>query len=137
MRVLDDCRWGEIFVNKPWPEAIDLWNQRDVFAGHEIHPTVGSFSPVKLRRALEIFSLGKQPDLRPCLQRLKMPVLWVVGKEDSKFARLAQESWITDSAITVKEIPGCGHRVPHEKPRELAALLSAFLTDEHSTEGDA
>ena len=137
MRVLDDSRWGEIFVNTPWPEVLDLWNQRDVFAGHKIRPGAGSFSPSKLQRGLEIFSLGKQPDLRPCLQQLKIPVLWVVGKEDSKFALLAQESWIASSSTNVKEIPDCGHRVLHEKPRELGALLNAFLTDQHSTEGDA
>jgi 2-succinyl-6-hydroxy-2,4-cyclohexadiene-1-carboxylate synthase len=135
-RILDDRRWGEIFRNEPWPEAIKLWNQRDVFAGHQIQPSPDAFSPVKLQHCLDIFGLGRQPDLRPCLKQLKIPVLWVVGKTDSKFARLAHESWLDDSSITVREIIGCGHRVLHEKPQELAALLRTFLTMNTSLEGN-
>ncbi len=137
LRSLDDRRWGEIFVDKPWPEAIDLWNQREVFGGHQIRPAAGSLSPLQLQRSLEIFSLGRQPDLRPCLQKLEMPVLWIVGENDSKFMRLTRESWIAESPIIVQAIPDCGHRVPQEKPRELAALLGPFFTLNTLTGGDA
>ncbi|HEY1768737.1 MAG TPA: alpha/beta fold hydrolase [Chthoniobacterales bacterium] len=125
-RLLDDRRWKKVFADEPWSRAIARWNERAVFHGHELRTKREWFSIAKLGAALEIFSLGKQPDFRGCLQKLDLPVLWIVGDNDLKFRKIAAESWIKNSTITVKSIPACGHRVPFEKPRELAQLLDAF-----------
>ncbi|HEY2799624.1 MAG TPA: alpha/beta fold hydrolase [Chthoniobacterales bacterium] len=126
-RLAEDRRWARIFSNEPWDRALSRWNRRTVFVGHQIRPKRESFTPEKLAAALEIFSLGTQQDLRQCLQRLRIPILWVVGEKDAKFVEIANETWRSESSISVKTIPNCGHRVPHEKPRALAVLLNSFF----------
>ena len=126
-RLAEDRRWGKTFSKESWDRALSLWNERPVFSGHQIGPRRESFAPQKLAAALEIFSLGTQPDLRSCLRRLRIPILWVVGEKDTKFVEIAKESWRNKSSVTVKAIPDCGHRVLHEKPQALAALLNSFF----------
>ncbi|MGH7937928.1 MAG: alpha/beta fold hydrolase, partial [Bryobacteraceae bacterium] len=126
-RLAEDRRWGKIFSEEPWDRALSLWNERPVFSGHRIQPRRESFAPSKLAAALEIFSLGTQQDLRSRLRGLRIPILWVVGEKDTKFVEIANESLRNKSSINVKAIPNCGHRVPHEKPRALAALLNSFF----------
>ena len=81
-----------------------------------------------LARCLELSGTGTQEPLWDKLETLDMPVLIVTGERDEKFAALGQRlaSHIGDNARHV-EVPGAGHAVPFERPRDFAALLSAFL----------
>jgi 2-succinyl-6-hydroxy-2,4-cyclohexadiene-1-carboxylate synthase len=127
-RVVDDQRWGQIFKRESWEGATAQWNAREVFGGHRTQPLAESYDVRELQVALDIFSLGRQPNLRPCLQGLAIPILWVVGERDAKFSALAREGWLDQSRIQVAQIPSCGHRLPHECPQQLACLLNDFFT---------
>jgi 2-succinyl-6-hydroxy-2,4-cyclohexadiene-1-carboxylate synthase len=64
------------------------------------------------------------PDCWSQLSRLSMPVTLVVGDQDSKFTRIAQEMAPLIPDVEVVTVPGCGHNVPLEKPEAVASLLT-------------
>ena len=71
-------------------------------------------------------------DLRPVLSTIDIPTIVVVGKEDRVTpVHLSCEiqNLVPESKLHV--IPDCGHLPPIEKPHEVAALLSAFITPRH------
>ncbi len=68
-------------------------------------------------------------DLRPVLSTIDIPTIVVVGKEDRVTpVHLSYEiqNLVRESKLHV--IPECGHLPPIEKPHQVAALLSAFIT---------
>jgi 2-succinyl-6-hydroxy-2,4-cyclohexadiene-1-carboxylate synthase len=81
-----------------------------------------------LARSLEMSGTGTQEPLWDRLHALDMPVLIVTGDRDEKFTDIGRRlaTLIGDNARHV-EVPGAGHAVPFELPRDFAALLSAFL----------
>jgi pimeloyl-ACP methyl ester carboxylesterase len=67
---------------------------------------------------------------------IDIPTIVVVGKEDRVTpVQLSYEiqNLIRESKLHV--IPDCGHLPPIEKPHEVAALLSAFITPEPTVPG--
>jgi pimeloyl-ACP methyl ester carboxylesterase len=71
-------------------------------------------------------------DLRPVLPTIDIPTMVVVGKEDRLtpvHLSYEMQNLVRESKLHV--IPDCGHLPPIEKPRHMAALLSALVTHGH------
>lgn len=111
---------------------IDEWTAQPMFANLR-----RSSDDDEIRRAntaaglassLESMGTGEQEPLWQRLGELRMPVLVVTGTEDAKFTAIGRRltDAIGDNATHI-EVTGAGHAVPFERPREFAALLSAFL----------
>lgn len=83
-----------------------------------------SHDPEGLARAMSVLGLSVQPDYRPALGAIRVPVRLVAGGDDEKFRRLAE--WTArripqGEAVT---LPGIGHNPLVEAPGRLAALLA-------------
>lgn len=108
-----------LFATQQRAPAAALAQQERVRAGHD---------PEALALSLEHMGLGVMPAYGPRLAALDMPVTWVAGALDEKFAgvaraavaRLAQAG--RDARLWL--VPGSGHNVPLEQPAALAALLA-------------
>jgi 2-succinyl-6-hydroxy-2,4-cyclohexadiene-1-carboxylate synthase len=79
-----------------------------------------------LARSLEEMGLAEMPDYRSELAELAGRLTLVVGEDDAKFRALGEEMAAT-AALPLHVIPRCGHDVPLEQPRALAALLERLL----------
>lgn len=132
-----DERWAERFLSEPWEELIAAWNSQGVLARPEISRSDDGkairlerlereFDRVRLARAMRLWSLGRQEDLRPQLARLQLPILFMSGGEDEKFTRLL--SALTLSPFQERQVvPSAGHRLPWDDPDEFRQRLEGFV----------
>jgi esterase len=81
-------------------------------------------------RDLLAAGLETRLDLRPMWQAIECPALVVRGANSDVFpALLADEMIASQPRSRLVTIDGVAHPIPARKPRELAALLSAFAED--------
>lgn len=134
-RLKADDGWANRFLIDPWETVVSDWNQQAVLrapqnrASDAVSLERGErfFSRVELAKALRDFSLGRQPDLRADLRSLKMPLLFVTGREDSKFTSLTQ-GLVAGTSHEHVVIEQAGHRVPWDAPTQFRAILAKFLS---------
>jgi len=136
-RVESDRAWTELLRHQGLAAFLAAWEAQPIFATQaQISPEALAWQqrirarhePEALARSLEQMGLGAMPGYGPRLAELDIPVTWIVGALDHKFLRLASTAMglaRVDRPATLTVMPGSGHNVPLERPRELAALLSA------------
>jgi len=137
MRLFKDLDWADRIRGGGAAAFLKEWNAQDVLADNPIAPhqedTVRVYAD-RIAEAFEFWSLGRQADLRPGLARCEIPQLWVVGEEDEKFHELAVRAVDAIPSARLHVISGCGHRVPLQRPQELADCIREFLIDLNLTE---
>ena len=106
-------RWQAqpIFAGTP-PEAARWWRE-DLLRN----------DPKALAEVLRTTGAGVMPVLWERLRALTMPVTVVVGDRDAKFMAYAERFRAVLPQAEVVVIPGAGHGLPREAPRELAAAI--------------
>lgn len=132
LRLQQDQRWAARFEdtrNEAWAPLLAEWNSQPVLRESlEVARPEENFSRAALAKALDIFSLGRQPLLNPpTLQAHKDKLTWMVGENDDKFRLLYQslaQSGIIRPPLIIK---GAGHRVLADAPEEVAAGLISVL----------
>ncbi|MFT5469771.1 MAG: 2-succinyl-6-hydroxy-2,4-cyclohexadiene-1-carboxylate synthase [Verrucomicrobiales bacterium] len=131
LRSQRDTTWASTLRQDGAVKFLRDWNAQEVLRGQPISSrqvaTVAKH-PDSIAQAFEVWSLGLQADLRQQLLDSGVPQLWVVGAEDAKFRAIAEEAVAAIPSATLDVIEGCGHRVPLQKPRELAESICRFLT---------
>ena len=125
-RVSDEI-WAKDAREMAWGAFLEKWNRQPVFAGpnsviSDAHLALESRREA-IALAFEIWSLGRQEDLRRSLRSFHGPVLWITGGHDEKFTRLGAEMAEVFPNFRHAVIPGCGHRVLGEKSEEVARLV--------------
>jgi 2-succinyl-6-hydroxy-2,4-cyclohexadiene-1-carboxylate synthase len=117
---------------------VDAWLAQPMFAGLARRPAEWRERDRALRvangaaglaGALRGLGQGSQPDLRPRLGELAMPVLCVAGGADAAYAALAAETAAAVPDGRAAVVPGAGHAVVGEAPAELARLVAGFLDE--------
>lgn len=130
-RLASDQKWAERFRTEEWSALMAAWQGQGVLkpsseAQIEMIRREREFDREDLARALEIWSLGRQPDLRSLLSSLQVPVLFMSGSEDAKFTRLLGELQLTPKQA-LRVIENAGHRVPWEQPQSFISAVREFL----------
>jgi 2-succinyl-6-hydroxy-2,4-cyclohexadiene-1-carboxylate synthase len=129
-RLANDLRWADRFKTENWDETITAWNSQGVFANDPGQPDrrESDYRRSDLAAALVLGSVAGQENLRPHLRNLEIPILWIAGERDAKYAALAQECASVNPMFTCKIILGAGHRVPWAYPDEFCEAVEQFLT---------
>lgn len=83
--------------------------------------------PEALARVLEGLGTGTMEPLAERLGAIRAPVLLMAGAEDLKFAALARRMAARLPRAELAILPGAGHAVQVEAPRETAGQVEAFL----------
>lgn len=115
---------------------LERWLAQPLFAG-----LTGEAAGVEARRentaqglagALRLLGAGVQEPLWRRLHELRMPVLVVAGDQDDAYCHLAVQlgGWIGEAA-SLALVPGAGHACHLERPEAFAALVLAFLEEDH------
>jgi 2-succinyl-6-hydroxy-2,4-cyclohexadiene-1-carboxylate synthase len=82
-----------------------------------------------LAASLRTTGTGAMLPLWDRLAELAMPVLLVAGELDAKYADLARRMAGRIAGSSVEVVPGAGHAVPFERPREFAELVRRFVQE--------
>lgn len=136
LRMASDAEWAGLALTSDWNQFLDRWSGQAVLQEFGVKSEEHSARRGKLvnrRRAIARsfmdWSLGKQQDLRPALSQLDLPLLWIAGERDEKFATLAREAVAILSRGQLEIVPSVGHRVPWEAPESFLASLRPFLAE--------
>ena len=124
-RLAHDEAWAARFRRDPWPEVMRDWNEQPVLAGGAVPPHSAESWRREVAQGFEVWSLGRQEDLRPLLPRVSCPVLWLTGERDAKFTALAAECCALLPNAEHVIVPGAGHRVHVDRPDAACAWLKA------------
>lgn len=130
-RLAHDSNWAAKAFAGDWKNFLDDWNAQPVLGG-ALHRDPDSArrlaaSRREISRGFLDWSLGAQEPLWDRLGEISIPVLWIAGEQDAKFAGLARRaaSLLPDSFLAIA--PGAGHRVPWEAETWFAETVASFL----------
>lgn len=123
-RLAADERLAFELREKGFAEFLDRWYRLPLFAELRERPEFPEIlrrrlarDPKQCARALELLSVGRQPDLTQ--HDFKREVLYLAGDRDRKYSDLAT-GWQNARAAL---IAGAGHAVHLERPDEVAARI--------------
>ena len=133
-RVLSDDAWAHMLDAHGLETFLEAWGRQDLFASQAALPPAALEMQAGLRRshsaaglagALRQLGLGRMPNYWPSLSALSLPIRLVVGAHDAKFLALASRALASLPRGDLTVVPGVGHNVLLEAPRELAAILQS------------
>lgn len=129
-RLEADLRWARRFQTEDWDQVMTDWNALPVFAGDEnFHFDRSHLAKEreKWARVIDVGSVGRQADLRPALAELSIPVLFLAGENDPKYAHLTHACAELNPQFQSALIKGAGHRLPWTHPTEFMTEINRFL----------
>ncbi|MEI8366577.1 MAG: alpha/beta fold hydrolase [Parachlamydiaceae bacterium] len=131
-RLEADYRWAERFENDSWDSLMDAWNAQSVFcnslegSAHLLERCESDYQRPLLASALRNWSLGTQEDLRERLSELEIPILWMVGENDTKYRELALNIRLKHPLSRIVLVANSGHRIPWEQPQFFLSTVKQF-----------
>lgn len=128
-RLAHDQNWAERFKKDPWDVLMDQWNRQPVFGGFPppFLREERNYDRNQLADMLVRGSLGRQPNLRPMIASLQIPVLWISGARDAKFCAIAETVVLSHPLSKKIQVPEAGHRVPWENREFFHNTLLQFI----------
>lgn len=128
-RLKSDEEWAMRFESEPWDSLIEAWNGNDVFCNAEspFERKERDYSRSELADILRYWSLAHQEDLSDQISQLNIPILWVAGENDSRYAAQAKEMKLRHPNSKIWISPQTGHRVPWESQKLFCEQLNFFL----------
>ena len=132
-RMHSDALWVQRLRRESLRSVLEAWYRQPVFSDltparrEELITLRSQHEPRRLAHMLAASSLARQPDLRPWLQCTSLPVLYLYGAADQKFANLAAELLAACPALEGARIPSAGHNLHLTSPDEVAAVLVPWL----------
>lgn len=87
-------------------------------------------NPETLAQALELMSVGYQENLWPKLSSINMPLLFIAGEQDTKYAAIARETARLCPNGRAVIIEQAGHNVHLEQPEQYIRQLKQFFQNQ-------
>lgn len=131
-RRADDERLARLLEDEGLERFLEHWEALPLFASQRRQPEARLAAqralrlrhrPAALARALRVLGLGAMPDYRSALPRIDVPVHLMAGELDAKFTELARQMAALLPRADVEIVPGAGHNLPLEAPRQVAAAI--------------
>lgn len=132
-RAVSDENWARRFEQEPWSVLNHDWNAQPVFDAEtpetkELSRRESDFLRPLLAASLRAWSLSRQENLLPRLSGLDLPVLWLAGERDKKYAAILEKVRGLGETFLVA---GAGHRVlwdaQGEAQDDFVRKLASFL----------
>lgn len=143
-RAAADGRWAELIERVPFIDFVEQWEAQPLFATQLVLPALIReeqrcrrlrHHPPAIAAAMRVLSLAKMPSLRTEVRDIRCPVTVLAGELDKKFVDLGRELAGSMPHARAIVVPGAGHNLPLERPRDVAAAITESLNyDEHRVE---
>lgn len=127
-RLQSDLQWAERFLNEPWDTLMASWNDNEVFSrgAPAFERQERDYSRKQLADMMYYWTVAKQEDITERLSQVNVPILWVAGENDSRYATQAKVLELKHPASQIWIAPKSGHRVPWEYPELFKQKLEEF-----------
>lgn len=126
-----DAAWAAQALAGNWQEFLTQWNSQAVLGSGLMRDAQASGRLVMRRREVARsfvdWSLGAQESLWDRLAEISIPVLWIAGANDPKYAALAERAASRMPSAGVLIAPEAGHRVPWEAAPWFSDQVTRFL----------
>jgi 2-succinyl-6-hydroxy-2,4-cyclohexadiene-1-carboxylate synthase len=126
-----DAEWATRALTGNWQQFLEDWNSQPLLGTPKMRDAQTASGLVQRRREIARsfvdWSLGAQESLWRQLSEIKIPVLWIIGENDSKYRALAERAAALTPRSSLAIAPNAGHRVPWESPQWFAETVSQFL----------
>lgn len=120
IRLANDLRWSARFLNDSWDKLMSDWNQNEALKSSPfIDRLEQDYSREYLANALNIWSLGRQKNLKPILEFINTPIVWLAGEKDLSFSQIAKSIHFKNSNSFAVVVPETGHRLLHDNPQAI------------------
>ncbi len=132
-RMHSDALWVQRLRRESLRSVLEGWYRQPVFSDltparrEELITLRSQHEPRRLAHMLAASSLARQPDLRPWLQSSELPIFYLYGAADLKFATLASELLTACPAMQGAQIQAAGHNLHLTHADEVAAVLVPWL----------
>lgn len=128
IRLQKDTRFAKDFLNLPWKELMKTWNEQLIFSGEEkvFQRDEKDTSRTNLAHVLTRGSLALQQDFRSDLSSWPIPILWLVGENDTRFCQIASSLTFCHPLSKVEMIRGGGHRFPWTQKERFLSSVNLF-----------
>jgi len=105
------------------------WNSQNVFSNSSLINRDYRQSNIAsaISKSFLNWSLAEQIYLNPFLQKIRIPVCWVVGQNDPKFVKIGKTATnlIPNSELNISQ--ASGHRVPWDDQKFTIQTIKSFL----------
>jgi 2-succinyl-6-hydroxy-2,4-cyclohexadiene-1-carboxylate synthase len=131
-----DERWCEMLERDGLGAFIGAWEALPLFASQAALPEDVRaaqradrlrHTAAGLARSLRLCGLGQMPSYWDTLGQLTVPTTLVVGEQDEKFVAIAERMLERLPAAALTVVPGAGHNLLLEKPREVLDVIETAL----------
>lgn len=128
-RLKEDARWADDFEKASWDSLMERWNARSVFVSDVSTPTreEKSLKRARLAEALRIWSLGNQDNLKEAIEQVELPILWMAGERDQKYAEIARKMRLAHLESQILIVNESGHRIPWHQPEAFREKIEIFI----------
>lgn len=109
----------------PPRDFLQHWNRQGVLAGSGQGPSP-DYPQEQAAQAFDIWSLGRQEDMRPLLRAFSEKIFWLAGEQDAKFSALARSI----PGLSPTLVPGAGHRLLQQSPTTVTQTALALFPQE-------
>ncbi|MCX7979005.1 MAG: alpha/beta fold hydrolase, partial [Bdellovibrionaceae bacterium] len=126
-RLQSDQNWAQRFRNEEWSKVLTDWNAQGVFSADCFEPKrkEEEFDRESVALSLENWGWARQRDCHPLIRRKGAQICALVGDRDKIYCQRWEP--LASSVGYFRKIPGAGHRLLFEAPREVAKALQAVI----------
>jgi 2-succinyl-6-hydroxy-2,4-cyclohexadiene-1-carboxylate synthase len=131
----NDLKISERLRTEPITDFLNDWYDQPLFSGIKNHTNDAALlerrkknDPVLVAKALDSFSVGRQPYLMNQLAKLKIPVSLICGENDPKYCALMKQIKQQNPHFSLKIFKNNGHTIHFENPVLFANHLLQFLS---------
>jgi 2-succinyl-6-hydroxy-2,4-cyclohexadiene-1-carboxylate synthase len=136
-RRMRDAATARRLAQMPLSEFVRAWYGSEVFRGLRLRPDLRARvmdsrldnDPLALAEVLMALGTGKQKPLWRDLSRTSIPMRWVVGKRDGKYAAVARRASTLSHRIDHVVVRDAGHMVHIESPSAYLGAVESFLSN--------
>jgi len=132
-----DAAWMALMKEGGMEAFLEKWYAQPLFdtlcrnpaRREELHQRRMRQDPRQLAMALQSMGAGAWPPAWKDWPSLRMPALLIAGRDDARYAAMAERMAAQNSRAQVWIVSGCGHNVHWEDPASYTAAIQKFLMD--------
>lgn len=132
-RARQDALWARRFYREPLATVLADWYRQPVFAElsdaqrMQLIAARRQNDGRRLARTYCATSLARQPDLAPWLAGTRLPLAYLYGQQDGKFAAIATRLAALQPQLSRQAVPDAGHNAHRGNPEFVARWLQHWL----------